>query len=179
MGKYVERKIFEKCRPNAKQLYKGKSTLRFLWRKVSLIFWALIQNFRDHNRLADSTIRISWNFCPVSRFCQDIEFLKYHFSVLPHGGPESDRERRDLNFDRYNREDPCIGMKQILTGFSKWSDRYISSCNGQKKHSHQKKRMLKWKYKLSKGKSWKNLRVGYTVYTTIVCTRHFCLYLRG
>ena len=77
-------------------------------------------------------------------------FLKY-FS-LPHGGPESDRERRDLVDDRYNTRDPCIGMKQILTGFAKWSDRYISSCNGQKNHSHQAKRLLKWKYILSEGK---------------------------
>ena len=72
--------------------------------------------------------------------------VKYHFSQLPHGGPESDRERRDLSFDRYDREEPCIGMKQILTGFEKWSDRYISSCSGQRNHSHQKKRITKWRY---------------------------------
>ena len=78
-------------------------------------------------------------------------FLNY-LSLLPHGGPESDRERRDLIDDRYNTRDPCIGMKQILTGFAKWSDRYISSCNGQKNHSHQAKRLLKWRYTLSEGK---------------------------
>ena len=78
--------------------------------------------------------------------------LIIYFSLLPHGGPESDRERRSLDFDRYDRENPCIGMKQILTGFSKWSDRYISSCNGQKNHSHQDKRITKWKYILSEGK---------------------------
>ena len=75
-----------------------------------------------------------------------------YFSVLPHGGPESQRERRDLDFDRYDREDPCIGMKQILTGFSKWTDRYISSCNGQKNFGHQEKRMKKWTYILNEGK---------------------------
>ena len=35
-------------------------------------------------------------------------------------------------------------MKQILTGFSKWSDRYISECSGQRTMQHQKKRMIKW-----------------------------------
>ena len=78
-------------------------------------------------------------------------YLKYYFSLLPDGGPENDRERRDLSFDRYDREEPCNGMKQILTGFEKWSDRYMSSCNGQKNYSHQKKRMTKWKYILNKG----------------------------
>ena len=73
---------------------------------------------------------------------------------MPHGGPNPEnRERRDISFDRYDRENPCIGMKQIITGFSKWSKRYISSCNGQKKHSHQTKRMAKWGNILSKGKS--------------------------
>ena len=71
-------------------------------------------------------------------------FLTDFFSALPHGVPADDRERRDLSFDRYNRENPCIGMKQIITGFSKWSDRYISKCSGQKNHSYQSKRMSKW-----------------------------------
>jgi len=68
----------------------------------------------------------------------------YDENLLPHGGPELERQRRDISFDRYNREDPCIGMKQIITGFSKWSTRYISSCSGQKTYSHQVKRMKKW-----------------------------------
>jgi len=68
----------------------------------------------------------------------------YDSEMLPHGGPEAERERRDLDFARYDREDPCTGMKQLITGFSKWADRYISNCSGQKNHSHQKKRMTKW-----------------------------------
>ena len=81
----------------------------------------------------------------------EIKFITTYISHLPHGGPESDRERRDLNFDRYDRADPCIGMRQILTGFSKWVDRYISSCSGQKKYSHQQKRLTKWRYILNQG----------------------------
>ena len=86
------------------------------------------------------------------RCLDELLYLKHHFSLLPHGGPETHRERRDFSFDRYDREEPCIGMKQILTGFEKWSDRYISSCSGQKNHSHQKKRITKWRYILSEGK---------------------------
>ena len=74
---------------------------------------------------------------------------------MPHGGPENDRERRDLSFDRYDRENPCKGIKQIITGFSKWIDRYISTCLGQKNHSHQTKRMMKWGSILSRGKGSK------------------------
>ena len=77
--------------------------------------------------------------------------LSLYFS-LPHGGPENDRERRDLSFERLDRDDPCKGMKQIITGFSKWSERYISSCPGQKNYSHQTKRMTKWGRILRKGK---------------------------
>ena len=72
-----------------------------------------------------------------------------YFSM--HGGPESDRERRDLSFDRYDRENPCNGIKQILTGFYKWSNRYISSCSGQKNFSHQAKRIAKWRGILNEG----------------------------
>ena len=70
---------------------------------------------------------------------------------LPHGGPENDRERREVDLERYNRDNPCIGIKEILTGFSKWSDRYISACSGQDKHRYQNKRMTKWKADIVKG----------------------------
>lgn len=68
--------------------------------------------------------------------------FQFNLNFSEHGG----RDRRDAfdNVDRYDREDPCKGMKQILTGFSKWSDRYISECSGQRTMQHQKKRMIKW-----------------------------------
>jgi len=70
----------------------------------------------------------------------------YDANNLPHGGPapadEEDRKRRDLSdmFDRYNREDPWEGAKQVTTGYRKWAERYIAGCNGQKNHQHQVKR---------------------------------------
>ena len=76
--------------------------------------------------------------------------MKYHFRM--HGGPESDRQRREDSFERYSRDDPCLGMKQLTTGFSKWSDRYLSSCFGQKNHQHQNKRMEKWFARFHEGK---------------------------
>ena len=54
--------------------------------------------------------------------------------------------------EEYDREEPCIGMKQVLTDMEIWSDTHISSCNGQKKHSHQAKRIKKWRYILNEGK---------------------------
>ena len=58
----------------------------------------------------------------------------YDSELLPHGGPNPNRKRRalDSDFDRYDREDPKVGTKQITTGFRKWAERYISDCNGQK-----------------------------------------------
>merc|ERR1712176_31159 len=67
----------------------------------------------------------------------------YDENQLPHGGPE--RKRRDLDdVDRYNREDPVEGTKQITTGFRKWAERYISQCSGQRQYQHQINRMNKW-----------------------------------
>ena len=76
----------------------------------------------------------------------------YDENQLPHGGPSDDRKRRDVEFDRYDRVNPCKGMKQIITGFSKWADRYISSCSGQKNYQHQTKRMEKWGGIMNEGK---------------------------
>merc|ERR1712021_247669 len=56
----------------------------------------------------------------------------YDANNLPHGGPNGDRKRRELeDVERYNREDPWEGTKQITTGFRKWAERYIAGCNGQ------------------------------------------------
>merc|ERR1712131_81449 len=68
----------------------------------------------------------------------------YDEEQLPHGGPSDDRKRRDAEFDRYDREDPSVGIKQITTGFSKWAQRYLSECSGQRIYSYQVNRMEKW-----------------------------------
>ena len=61
----------------------------------------------------------------------------YDSELGPHGGPEPERKRRSEDLDRYNREDPGEGTRQITTGFRKWAERYIAGCNGQKNHQHQ------------------------------------------
>ena len=69
----------------------------------------------------------------------------YDEDQLPHGGPsEDDRKRRDADVDRYDREDPAVGIKQLTTGYSKWAQRYLSNCSGQKNFSYQVNRMNKW-----------------------------------
>ena len=68
----------------------------------------------------------------------------YDENQLPHGGP-AERKRRDLDdVDRYNREDPSEGIKQLTTGFRKWAERYLSQCSGQRNYQHQINRMNKW-----------------------------------
>ena len=58
---------------------------------------------------------------------------------------EGDRKRRDIDVeDRYDRENPCRGVKQLTTGFANWVDRYIPNCSGQRDHSQQINRMKKW-----------------------------------
>ena len=68
----------------------------------------------------------------------------YDENELPHGGPEPARERRDAEVDRYDREDPSVGIKQLTTGFSKWAQRYLSQCSGQRNYNYQVIRMQKW-----------------------------------
>jgi len=46
--------------------------------------------------------------------------------------------------ERYDRENPCRGIKQIMTGFRKWADRYIGGCGGQANHKHQVNRANKF-----------------------------------
>ncbi|CBY24469.1 unnamed protein product [Oikopleura dioica] len=74
---------------------------------------------------------------------------------LPHGGPYDPDERfldaeyddyEDFEFDeRYDREDPCKGSRQITTGYRKWAQRYLSQCSGQARYRFQIKRMHKWR----------------------------------
>ena len=87
----------------------------------------------------------------------------YDENMLPHGGPETDRERRDIDLERFDRENPCIGIKNILTGFSKWSARYLASCSGQRSFKYQTKRMIKWDKLFYEGKGLKIDSI-YTVY---------------
>lgn len=71
----------------------------------------------------------------------------YDENQLPHGGP-SERRKREIDadsiWDRYDREDPSVGTKQITTGFRKWAERYLSECSGQKNYNYQVNRMNKW-----------------------------------
>merc|ERR1712193_32077 len=52
--------------------------------------------------------------------------------------------RRSVDDDdedlRYNRAEPCHGIRQIQSGFKKWAHRYIGNCGGQKQYEHQEKR---------------------------------------
>ena len=71
----------------------------------------------------------------------------YDENQLPHGGP-SERRKREIDadsiWDRYDRENPSTGTKQITTGFRKWAERYLSECSGQKNYNYQVNRMNKW-----------------------------------
>ena len=86
------------------------------------------------------------------RMTKGYERCGFYDESLEHGGPAEDRKRRDLDFDHYNREDPCIGMQQIITGFKKWSEQYLSKCRGQKNKKHQAIRMASWSNSWNTGK---------------------------
>ena len=116
------------------------------------------------NRLVEFTeeIMTDWfSFLPsqqawIDKFATNAERMERNFNRgnqrcgfydennLPHGGPSDDRKRRDADVDRYDREDPSKGIKQLTTGFSKWAQRYLSACSGQRNYNYQVNRMAKW-----------------------------------
>ena len=116
------------------------------------------------NRLVEFTeeIMTDWfSFLPsqqawIDKFATNAERMERNFNRgnqrcgfydennLPHGGPSDDRKRRDVDVDRYDRDDPSVGVKQLTTGFSKWAQRYLSACSGQKNFKYQVDRMAKW-----------------------------------
>ena len=99
-----------------------------------------ILNSGAFNRKPESWIKI-WEQ-KIVRNAERIE-KRYHRANEKCGG--GDRKRRDIDVgDRYDRENPCRGVKQLTTGFANWVDRYIPNCSGQRDHSHQINRMKKW-----------------------------------
>merc|ERR1739847_208426 len=116
------------------------------------------------NRLTEFTAEImnDWfSFLPsqqawIAKFERNAERMERNFNrgnqrcgfydenQLPHGGPSDDRKRREADVDRYDREDPSVGIKQLTTGYSKWATRYLSQCSGQKNYQYQVNRMNKW-----------------------------------
>ena len=71
----------------------------------------------------------------------------YDENQLPHGGPERKRREAD-DVERYNRDDPSEGVKQLTTGYRKWAERYLSQCSGQRQSQFQVNRMIRWNTKL-------------------------------
>lgn len=56
------------------------------------------------------------------------------------------RKRRDVGdgLDRYTRDNPCQGIREIMQGYRKWSDRYLGRCDGQASKEHHRRRADKW-----------------------------------
>jgi hypothetical protein len=104
------------------------------------------------NKFATNAGRMEKNFERGNQKCG------YYDENSEHGGPEEtgeweegdeawgSRKRRAVEFDveRYDRDDPCKGFKQITTGYRKWAERYLAACSGQKNHMYQANRMTKW-----------------------------------
>ena len=105
-------------------------------------------------KFATNAGRMERNFSKVNRKRMLLEehYCGFHDeSIEQDRGSSIHRQRREVTLERYDRENPCKGIKQLLTGFSKWSDRYIASCSGQKNRQSQPNRMIKWEGILNKG----------------------------
>merc|ERR1711990_250060 len=94
-------------------------------------------------KFANNAARMERNFKRGEQRCGH-----YNEDQLPHGGPADRKRRSNDEWDRYNREDPAVGTKQITTGYRKWAERYISQCSGQRNNKFQVNRMARWNDKL-------------------------------
>ena len=64
----------------------------------------------------------------------------------------TDGEEDDEIEVEYDNSNPCGAIDGLINGYSKWADRYIAACKGQKNYSHQKNRFARWNNMLDKGK---------------------------
>jgi hypothetical protein len=85
---------------------------------------------------------------------RDIKPCFFYDPDQPHGGrPRERRDDDDENLDddydfgkaaddliRYDRKNPLRGLRQIMTGYRKWAERYIDQCPAEKKD----KTLSKW-----------------------------------
>merc|ERR1711935_317350 len=113
-----------------------------------------LQRLERLNEFTDEMLNTWFDFLPskdawVEKFAANGDRMALVFTrcgfydeTLEHGGPE--RKRREADEERYNREDPSIGVKQLTTGYSKWAERYLSQCSGQRQYQIQVNRMTKW-----------------------------------
>merc|ERR1711892_1058643 len=88
------------------------------------------------NKFANNAARMEANFNRGEQRCG------HYDENQQHGGPE--RKRREVDEERYNREDPVEGVRQLTTGYGKWAQRYMSQCSGQRQYQYQVNRMTKW-----------------------------------
>jgi len=85
---------------------------------------------------------------------KDIKKCFFYDPEQPHGGrPRDRRDDDDENLDddydfgkasddliRYDKKNPLRGLRQIMTGYRKWAERYIDQCPAEKKD----KKLSKW-----------------------------------
>ena len=54
----------------------------------------------------------------------------------------------DVFAQRIDEVDPFRAVKQLTSGYSKWTSRFLSNCRGQSRNNHQVRRMELWNKKL-------------------------------
>ena len=88
-----------------------------------------------------------WGNRWTKKFMTYTERMEKHFARCGTTPSEADD---DLN-EEYDIDNTCGAIEQLTTRFSNWVDRHMSSCNGQKNHSHHEKRMERWQNLLQTG----------------------------
>ena len=88
-----------------------------------------------------------WGRRWTERFMKNSGRMKQNFERCGTTPTEADDEP-DIEYDF---ENPCGAIKQLTTEFTRWVNRHMSSCNGQKNHSHHEDRMERWQNLLHKG----------------------------
>ena len=135
--------IFLACSASAAETNDSPiSKLNYLETIATQIFSS--DSFRSAGR---DRVGIHWGKRWTGRFIRNTDRMEKHFARCGTTPPESDS---DID-QEYDIKNPCRAIKQLTTGFSNWVDRHMSSCKGQKNHSHHENRMKKWQDLLHTG----------------------------
>jgi hypothetical protein len=94
---------------------------------------------RFGNRLRDRYTKRFDNWTARMQVASMKECFFFDPENLPHGGRNRRDDEQDYDYEddtgdllRYDKDDPIRGLKQIMTGYRKWSTRYISECPGER-----------------------------------------------
>ena len=78
----------------------------------------------------------------IVRFARNKSRMRRNF--YRSGAKCGDNSEQDFVESRYDRSDPCHTVRNLISSFKTWTERFLYNCSGQRRHSYQAKRFDRW-----------------------------------